>query len=52
MWISFNTLLYLVHVRPFDEPILNKLEIFNESKLYLCTFMLTMAEFSEILPTA
>jgi hypothetical protein len=35
---SFATLIYLVCYKPFDTPLLYRLEIFNELCLYLMTY--------------
>jgi hypothetical protein len=35
---SLATLLYLVSFKPFDTPLLNRLEIFNELTLYLMSY--------------
>jgi hypothetical protein len=35
---SLATIIYLIYVKPFDSPLLNRLEIFNELCLYLMSY--------------
>ena len=43
-------LMYLISVKPFKEPRLNKLEIFNELTVLFCAYHLPL--FSDLVPDA
>jgi hypothetical protein len=36
--VSFSFLIYIVVVNPYDDPFLNKLEIFNELIILSCLY--------------
>ena len=40
--LSFIQIAYLVHFRPFEEPLLQKLEIFNEVTTILLVDLITI----------